>query len=140
MGFRLKAKVEVAARMRAEGLAWDHIAARLGYAHGKSCERNVVERDRELWMTCFEAAVREWTQQMLEPLALETMRKLMAGADSSDVNEKKVAEAAAHSILGHAAKLRGMTIKLTGTVTREEVDADLIADARRLANRAAEGE
>jgi hypothetical protein len=137
---RVESKMKVAAVMRAQGRTWREVAEALGYANERVAEKRCQRgADRELWRRLLKAAIQEWTEQMLEPLALDTLRKLMERVDSKNEMDRKLAEAAAHSVLGHAAKLRGMTIKLTGTVTREEVDAELIEDARRLANRAAEG-
>jgi hypothetical protein len=131
--------MKVAAVMRAQGKTWAEVAEVVGYKTGKIAQDKCARPDRELWNRLLKEAIQEWTEQMLEPLALNTMKILMERVNNASEMDRKLAEAAAHSVLGHAAKLRGMTIKLTGTIAREEVDAELIEDARRLANRAAEG-
>lgn len=136
---RMRARVEVAARMLARGESWGAVAERLGYKNRTSAEKICHGRYREYFLEELDKQVREWVAEGMETQALGVMSKLMEGAESPEPELKKIAEAAAHSILGHAAKMRGTLVNLHHKVEIAHTDENLIAEARRTANAAAAG-
>ena len=128
--------VRRAARLKAEGATWDEVAVVLGYSSGNSAQ-HVLQRDRDLWREEYLSAINEHLAQDVEPTALQVQLDLMKLATSDDPAEKRIAEAAAHSCLLHAAKLKTYRMEVTAKREPEKADEDLMQRLIESANVAA---
>ena len=118
-------KVKKAAIMKAKGGTWDEVAAALSYSSGDTA-RHVLQRDRDLWRQEYLNALDDYLAQDVEPIAVQMQLDLMKLAATNDLGDRRLAEAAAHSLLLHTAKLKTMRLEVAAKRAPQEADEELM--------------
>lgn len=127
------AKLHAIARDAVEGMAWNRIAQKYGYASADSARLTICHgTHRAEWLKAFEDAMAEHAKTM-EAEALLTQRQLLspikpvytaAGEPMKDADsgrpvfaerEETVRQRAAHSVLNHCRQLAGLRLRLEHT-------------------------
>jgi len=140
------ARIEDAARMRAEGNTWAQIAERFGYKDATSA-RNTIAGDYEAtWSACW-----TWARENLRPVyeaeAVATLRELthpvkpVYGSDGKpkkdddgkvvhEERKEQVRESASHALLAHVGRMQAQDInlKLRGNVGHHSTRLDELED------------
>jgi len=118
-GSALSDAITRACILRCQAVSWAAIATELGYASADSAEQSLQAKNRETWRREYDKA-REKHLAALEAAAEKTQVQLMQGVDAADIDDRRLAQTAGHSLLVHADRLKAQQItvdaKITGTM------------------------
>lgn len=123
------AKIEQAAKLRAEGATWDVVAKRMHYASADSARTTLSQEHSQQWQAARERARDEFGPQY-EAEALLTQRELMRptrpvyddkgkqefdtdGSPKMQMRDERVRQSAAHSLLNHRSRTQRQQIEMT---------------------------
>jgi len=125
--------------MRVQGASWDKVAEALGFAQGNSARTALCYNYSEVWAGEYEDALRRHIREDTEPLAILGQKNLVKMLlDESKIRELeshqiRACQAAAHSLLMHASRLRAQLVQIDQrhTIQLEQADTALLEEIMR---------
>lgn len=137
-GVLVMRKMQAAAQCRARCEGWTFIAKSLRYRNAAAAQHALATKHPTLWTEELVQAIEEYIRDEVEPLAVQVQVGMMAFENALDpTGAAKVRQAAAHSLLAHAAKMRAQRVDINIKKAPEKADEELMRVLTEAASTAA---